>query len=79
MQNGTKVVAYRLINYSEHWGKNLFKERKKKRKQALKSGKSISKAKLIPISVMVGPNKPETVGNFPGYGGQDPGLGVCLS
>jgi len=64
MKNATKVVAYQLINYSGHSGKKTI-QGAKNRKSAMKTGKkNISKG--MPISLIVGPNKPKKAGRNPG-------------
>jgi len=65
MKNVMKVVAYPLINYTGHSGAKT-DLRRKQMKTGSENRKSIFKAKSMPISAMVGPNKPEKVGLFPG-------------
>ena len=60
-----KVTANRLLNYIGHGGpKTEF--RGQKSKIVSENWKSIFRSKLMPISIMIGPDETEKYGRFPG-------------
>ena len=60
-----KVAANRLLNYTGHGGPKT-ELRGQKSKIVSENRKSIFRSKLMPISVMIGPNEPGKFGRFPG-------------